>query len=152
MQYMGSPVGTTRAVLFTGVALAAALVLGGCSESVEEASGDFCSSLDTLDAELESLESLVAGDATLDDLEAQRDVVSDAWQDAADNAGTLDEAVSTEADSAYGTFQDAIDAIPGDATVTEAAAQYAAAVRAHVADLATIAVDAGCDTPETPES
>ena len=126
-------------------------MLTGCSESVEDASGDFCSNLDTLDAELASLESLVA-DATLDDIEAQRDVVADAWQDAADSAGSLDEAVSNEADSAYDAYQDAIGAIPGDATVAEAAPQYAAAVQAYVADLATIAVDAGCETPATPQS
>ena len=148
---MRSPARRARVLLAAGVTVAAAVMLTGCSESVEDASGDFCSNLDTLDAELASLESLVA-DATLDDIEAQRDVVADAWQDAADSAGSLDEAVSNEADSAYDAYQDAIGAIPGDATVAEAAPQYAAAVQAYVADLATIAVDAGCETPATPQS
>jgi hypothetical protein len=139
-------------LLAAGVAVTAASALVGCSESVEEAGGDFCSNLDTLEAELASLESLVAGDATLDDIEAQRDVVADAWQDVEDSAGSLDEAVSNEADSAYDAYQDALGAVPGDATVTEAAPQYAAAVQAYVADLATIAVDAGCESPESPES
>ena len=51
----------------------------------------------------------------------------------------LDEAVASAAESAYGDFQDAVSAIPGDATLSEAAEQYAAASRAYTASLATIA-------------
>ena len=71
---------------------AGALLLTGCTESVEEASGDFCSNLDTLEAELASLESLVAGDATLDDIDAQRAVVRDAYDATAASASVADDA------------------------------------------------------------
>lgn len=125
---------------------AGALLLVGCTESVEEASGDFCSNLDTLEAELASLESLVAGDATLDDIDAQREVVRDAYDAAASSAGDLDEAVSGEADAAYDSYQNALREIPGDATLSEAAPAYASAAQAYLASLATIAVDAGCET------
>lgn len=125
---------------------AGALLLAGCTQSVDEASGDFCSNADALEAELVSLGSLVDGDATVDDVEAQRDAVSDAYDNLASSGGDLDEAVSAAADDAYSSYQDAVDAIPGDASVTEAATAYAAAAQAYVADLATIAVDAGCES------
>lgn len=138
-------VGGVLARVVVGAA-AGALLLAGCTESVEDASSGFCSNLDTLEAELASLESLVVGDATLDDIDAQREVVRDAYDAAASSAGDLDEAVSGEADSAYDSYQDAVDAVPGDATLSEAAPQYASAAQGYLASLATIAVDAGCDT------
>ena len=137
--------GSMRARVGVGIA-AGALLLAGCTESVEEASGDFCSNLDTLEAELASLESLVAGDATLDDIDAQREVVRDAWDAAASSAGDLDEAVAGEADAAYDSYQNALGEIPGDATLSEAAPAYASATQGYLASLATIAVDAGCET------
>lgn len=142
---MRIPTRSARARMAVGLA-AGALLLAGCTESVEEASGDFCANLDTLEAELASLESLVAGDATVDDIEAQKEVVRDAYDAAEASAGELDEAVSNDAEAAYDSYEDAVSEIPGDATLSEAAPQYASAVQAYVASLATIAVDAGCET------
>ena len=142
---MSPSLGSTRARMAAGVA-AVALLLAGCTETVDDASGDFCSNLDTLESEVASLESLVAADATLDDIDAQREIVRDAWDSVASSAGDLDEAVSAEADSSYDSYQDALGEIPGDATLTEAAPVYAAAAQAYLASLAGIAVDAGCET------
>ena len=142
---MSLSLGSTRARMAAGVA-AVALLLAGCTETVDDASGDFCSNLDTLESEVASLESLVAADATLDDIDAQREIVRDAWDSVASSAGDLDEAVSAEADSSYDSYQDALGEIPGDATLTEAAPVYAAAAQAYLASLAGIAVDAGCET------
>lgn len=139
----------TARLALAAVGLTAALALGGCSESVDEASADYCSSVDNLNSELASLASLVGGDATLDEIQAQRDAVSGAYDETAAAAGDLEESVSSAADSAYSDFQDAVDAIPGDATLTEAAEQYAAAARQYEASLATIAADAGCETSES---
>ena len=99
--------------------------------------------MDTLQSEVASLESLVASDATLDEIDAQREAVSEAYDATAGSASDLDEAVASAAESAYGDFQDAVSAIPGDATLSEAAEQYAAASRAYTASLATIAADGG---------
>lgn len=139
----------SRLVLAGAVGVSAALALAGCTESVEEASADYCSSIETLESELESLRSLVGGDGTLDDIEAQRDAVGEAFDASAEAAGDLEESVSAAASSANEEFQDAVAAIPGDATLTEAAGQYAAAARQYLASLATVASDAGCEPSQT---
>ncbi len=123
-----------------------ALGLAGCSQSVEEAGGEYCSDLDTLRGELAALTSLVGGDATVEQLQEQRDAVREAYDAAVSSAGDLDQAVSNEADQAYEDYQDAVDAIPGDASLTEAGPQYVAAVQAYLADLGSIADQAGCAT------
>jgi hypothetical protein len=142
---MRMSVASARSRVAVGL-MAGALLVGGCTESVEEASGDFCSDVDTLEAELASLESLVEGDATLDDIEAQREVVREAYDATVSSGGDLDEAVSSEADAAYDSYQEAVDAVPGDATLSEAAPEYASAVQDYLASLAMIATDAGCET------
>lgn len=122
----------------------AALALAGCSDSVEEASADYCASLDDLNAEVASLRSLVAGDATQEQISDQADSVRGAYEATVAAAGDLDEAVSNEADSAYDTFSSSVDAIAGDATLSEAAAQYSAAAQTYLSSLAGIAQEAGC--------
>jgi hypothetical protein len=138
--------GVVRAGTVTAVAAVVALGLAGCSQSVEEASGEYCADLDALRGELSSLTSLVGGDATVEQLQEQRDAVSEAYDAVVSRGDDLDQAVSTEADQAYQAYQDAVDAIPGDASLTEAAPQYAAAVQAYLADLESIADQAGCAT------
>ena len=137
--------GPSRSTIAVAVA-AGALLLAGCTESVEDASGDYCSNLDSLQAELAALESLLAGDATLDEINEQREVVRDAFDATAASAGDLNEAVSGEADSANDSYPDAYAGVPGHATHSEAGPQYASAVQGYPPSLATIADDAGCDS------
>jgi hypothetical protein len=134
-----------RRSLAAGAAPVLVLSLAACSQSVDEASSDYCSGLDTLRAEIASLESLVSSDATLDEIQAQRATVQDAYQATSDSAADLDDAVAEAAESAHDDYQEALDAIPDDAALTEAASQYADAVRGYAVSLATIAADAGCD-------
>lgn len=131
------------------VTLGASVALAGCAESVDEASADYCSSIQTLEGELESLGALVGGDATLEEIQAQRDAVSEAFDASSEAAGDLEESVSVAADSANEAFRDAVDAIPDDATLSEAAGQYASAAQQYLASLATIAADAGCEPTAT---
>ena len=140
-------VGIMRTGTVTASAAAAvALGLAGCSQSVEEAGGEYCANLDSLRSEVSALTSLVGGDATVEQLQEQRDAVGAAYDAVVGSAGDLDQAVSDEADQAYQDYQDAVAAIPGDASLTEAAPQYAAAVQAYLADLGSIADQAGCAT------
>lgn len=72
--------GKRRRLLIPTVSLAVvALALGGCSDTVEEASTDYCTSLDDLNAEVASLRSLVAGDATQEQVSDQAEAVRGAY-------------------------------------------------------------------------
>lgn len=134
--------GTTRWWLRpVGVTLGRCVLVSGCTESVEEASDNYCSSLESLDSAVVDLRALVAGDATVEEVHDQKTAIQDAYQQTVDAASDLDEAVSNESERAYDSFQDAVDAIP----VSEAAAQYTAAAEAYLALLANIAVEAGCE-------
>ena len=73
------------------------------------------------------------------------DDASSAYDATAEAAGDLKESVSSAAESACDDFQGAIDAVPGDASLSEAAGQYAAAARQYQAPLATTAASAGCE-------
>lgn len=121
------------------------LGLAACSSpTVDEASTGYCDRLDSLGAELATMRELVASDGSVDDLAAQRDVVREAYLAAQEAGDTLGSAVSDAADTAAATFEDALDAIPGDASLSEAAAAYATAADAYVAELASIGSEAGC--------
>ncbi len=138
--------GGTGARIAAAVAVTGILASGlaGCGQSVNEASGEYCSNLSTLRSELGSLTSLVGGDATLEDLQAQRDAVGAAYDDMVSSAGDLDAAVEAESETAYQEYRGAVEAIPGDTPLTEAAPQYASAVQAYLTALASIADEAGC--------
>lgn len=136
-----------RLLIATVPLVVAALALGGCSDTVEEASADYCTSLDDLNAEVASLRSLVAGDATQEQVSDQAEAVRGAYDATVTAAGNLDEAVSNEASSAYDTFSSTVEAIPDDSTLSETADQYSAAAQTYLDSLASIAQEAGC-TPE----
>jgi len=130
-----------------GIVLAAMSLplLAACSsDSVEDSSAEFCNDLTTLEAEVTSMKSLVASNATLEQIQDQEDVVADAWSDVRDSAENLNSAVSDDAESAADDFQSALGDIPGDATLTEAAPQYDAAVEAYLQSLAGISSEADC--------
>lgn len=128
-----------------GIATLALTGLAGCtSPTVDEASADYCERLETLQDELMTMRDVVTSDGTVDDLAAQRDVVREAYQATQEAADELAGTVASSADEAAATFEDAIDAIPGDASLSEAAGAYSAATEAYIEDLAGIASDADC--------
>lgn len=138
---------TTRLAVLAAVG--AAVALAGCTQSVDEASTDYCSSIETLEGELDSLGSLVSGDATPEEIQAQREAVSEAFDASSEAAGDLEESVSGAANAANEAFQDAVDAIPDDASLIDTARQYTSAAQQYLASLATIAADAGCEPTPT---
>ncbi len=133
------------ATLATALLTAAAAALAGCSSpSTEDAAAAYCASLESVQGELTSLVELVKGDATVSEVQDQRDAVSAAIDAAAEDAAELDDAVRTDAEDASGAFDDAVSAIPGDATVSEAAGAYQTAADGYLTSLSSIAETAGC--------
>lgn len=129
-----------------GVIAAAGLVLAGCSsdESPSEASDRYCETLVGLDAELDTFRGLVSQDASVDELEAQRDAVRDAAKQVSDAAGDVDEAVAAEVSDARSDFEDAVGDIPGDASATEALAVYSDAVEDYYIAVQATLDEVGC--------
>lgn len=135
---------TRRIVALAAGTAAAGLLISACSQSTEEASEAYCASVDQLDAELVELQKLITSNATKEEVSDQADQVRDAYEDTRDASGDLGESVKDEASDAFDEFQNTVDDIPDDATVTESLDVYAAAAQAYVADLVTIAEEAGC--------
>jgi uncharacterized protein YdeI (YjbR/CyaY-like superfamily) len=90
-------------------------------QSAEEAQVDFCQALVAYGDSLQSLTS-VSASTTVDEIEENREAVAGARQDVQDAAGDLREAKLREAEKAWDDLQDAINDIPGNATMGEAAA------------------------------
>lgn len=123
-----------RVALAVGAGALTVAALIGCSsgETPQEAAGDYCEALDELNRELAELGDLVAQDATLDELNAQRESVSDAVDRANASAGAVDQSITEAIRSARGAFAAEIDDVPGDATVSEAAEAYKNALQGFV--------------------
>jgi hypothetical protein len=123
-----------------------ALALAGCSsESTEDANQAYCDAVATAQAEAAELRSLITGGgATVEDVQAQVDTIRDAAQEASDAAGSLSDSVRADIEAADEAFDSAIEAIPGDATLAQAAVQYQAAVSAWDAAVAQIRTEVGC--------
>ena len=123
----------------------AALLLAGCSQGLDEATQEYCNDLDALKAEASQLEELVAGDAPVEDIGAQAGAVSDAYSTLRASAQDVDQAIADEVDDAYGAYQDQVEQIPTDATLSGAAPLYGDAVESYLDSLAEIANDVGCE-------
>ncbi len=135
----------SRAVVL-GALAALALGLAACSstESPTEAAEEYCAAVASLQAEVLNLSDLVSSDATVDELRAQREAVS-AAADAVDaQAVDVDDAIDASLDEAQETFEAAIEAIPGDATASEAAQAYNAAATEYNEAVVEVLRDLGC--------
>jgi hypothetical protein len=125
-------------------ALLATATLTGCSTSVDDASTDYCENLDTLRGELTSLRALVSTDATVEEVADQRSAVLSAYEDTTAAAEDLDAAVRDAASGAYSSFEDSVGGISTDLPLSEAAGEYTGASDAFLAELGSIADEAGC--------
>ncbi|MGB8019780.1 MAG: hypothetical protein WCF04_00965 [Candidatus Nanopelagicales bacterium] len=132
------PAATAGLVLVVG--------LSACSSTDTTTQNEqYCTSATTLQTELTELTTMVAGgEATVNDVEKQVTAVESAYRTALDQAEDVPDAVRSEIQSAYATFVKAVNAIPGTATVAEAADAYKAAVVAYEAELAKIRTEVGC--------
>ena len=134
---------TAAAVAGIGLALS----LSACSSSGDtaETNAAYCESAANVQTEVAALRTLVTGgDATVDQVQEQRDAIASAVQDAQDQAGSLADSVQADIKAADDTFDAALQAIPGDATLVQAAASYAAAIQAWDASVKAIRTEVGC--------
>lgn len=131
------------AVAATGAALM--VLVAGCSQGTDEATAEYCNNLDALRAEAAQLQDLVAGDATVSEIAAQAQAVSSAYRDVRDAGQDVGQAISEEVDDAYAAYQDQVDQIPADATLSEAVPLYGDALEAYLDQLAEITNDVGCE-------
>jgi len=134
---------TAAAVAGLGLALS----LSACSSrgDTAETNAAYCESAANVQTEVAALRTLVTGgDATVDQVQEQRDAIASAVQDAQDQAGSLADSVQADIKAADGTFDAALQAIPGDATLPQAAASYAAAIQAWDASVKAIRAEVGC--------
>lgn len=137
---------TPRRVTAALAGLGLALSLSACSsQDTAEANAEYCSASAAAQSEVLALKTLVtSGDATLDQVQEQRDAIANATQEAQSKASNLSGAVKSEIEAADKAFQDAIAAIPGDANLLEAAAQYRAALDAWNTAVLSIRSEVGC--------
>lgn len=134
---------TAAAVAGIGLALS----LSACSSSGDTADTNaaYCESAANVQTEVASLKTLVTGgSATVDQVQEQRDVIASAVQDAQKQAESLADSIQADVKAADDTFEAALQAIPGDATLPQAAASYAAAIQAWDASVKAIRTEVGC--------
>ena len=138
---------TARSITATLAGLGLALSLSACSSSDDtaETSAQYCTSSAAAQAEVAELKTLVAGgEATIDDVKAQVESIGTATATAAEDAADLADSVKADMTAADKAFDDAIKAIPGDATLSDAAAAYQSAITAWDAAMVSIRTEAGC--------
>lgn len=160
---------TFRKTAGVAAALALALSLSACSSSSDTAAGTpaasapaasapasptssvgaaneaFCTSSAALKTEIENLRTLVTGGSvTVEALQAQRDAIKAAGEQAKTDAQTLDAAVQAGVTGAQAAFQTAIDAIPADQTGLKEVAAYTAAAVVFAKAVDAIDNEVGC--------
>lgn len=97
-------------------------LVAGCNlQSAEEAQFEFCQALASYGESVQGLQSIDAS-TTVDELQAARNNLSEAREAVGEAAGDLREAQIRDAEAAWENLENAIDDIPGDATLGEAAA------------------------------
>ena len=139
--------GTARTITVTLAGLGLALSLSACSSSDDtaETSAQYCTSSAAAQAEVAELKTLVTGgEATIDDVKTQVQAIGAATATASKDAADLADSVKADIKAADDAFNDAIGNIPGDATLTEAAAAYQAAIDAWDAAMVSIRTETGC--------
>ncbi len=135
-----------RRVTATLATVGLALSLAACSSAdTAEANAEYCTASATAQSEVAKLKTLVtSGNATVDQVNEQRQAIAGAVEEAQGKAGDLGDTVKADIQAADEAFDDAIAAIPGDATIPEAADQYRAAVDAWDEAIMAIRSEVGC--------
>jgi tetratricopeptide (TPR) repeat protein len=100
-------------------ALALCLAAAGCSQPTsQEAEASLCEALSELDQAMQNLES-INETATVGELKAAEDQVTEAMKNVETAAADLDSARKAELQTAYDNLENAVRSIPDDATIQE---------------------------------
>jgi hypothetical protein len=129
-----------------GVAgLGLALSMTACAPATADANAAYCASSAAVQSEVAKLKAMATSSTvTLNDLSAQRNEVAKANAAAAKDAEKVGDEVKKEIASADNAFDQAIKAIPGSATVSEASAAYQAAIKDWDQAMLSIRTKVGC--------
>lgn len=136
-----------RLTTATLVGITLTLSLSACSSTQQttESNEQYCSSSAGVQAEVADLRTLLtSGTATRDDVQLQVESIGNSAKQSALDAADLAESVRADLQAADEAFDAAIDAIPDDASITEAAAAYRAAIDAWDSAVASIRAEVGC--------
>ena len=136
---------TSRAAAaIAGIGLALSLSACSSSDSVADTNAAYCEGAVTVQSDLEELASLVESGASTDAIKTQRDVVQSAIQANSVPLSQLQDSVQTEIEAANDAFDQAVAAIPDDATPAEAASSYTAAIEAYDTAVTEVESELGC--------
>jgi outer membrane murein-binding lipoprotein Lpp len=123
------------------LAALALLALAGCaSQTPEEATAEFCASLQAFDDSVKQLEQITP-DNTVGEVNQAREEVADAWQQVTRSAENLTEVRVESIENTWKNLEQTIGAISNRDTIAEAAASVtasAAAVRAAVDEVGSV--------------
>lgn len=123
--------------LLLGVVVILALsmfVVVGCGGSEEEAKAELSAALDELETSIAGFQQMGA-DSTVDDIIAARDAVKEDWAAVAEAGKKVDEATTSEAEQAWAEADAAIDSVPRDASLVEAAVIILPPVQAFLTEV-----------------
>ena len=110
-----------------------------------DANAAYCASSAAVQSEVAKLKAMATSSTvTLNDLSAQRNEVAKANAAAAKDADKVGDEVKKEIAAADNAFDQAIKAIPGSATVSEASAAYQAAIKDWDQAMLSIRTKVGC--------
>jgi hypothetical protein len=129
-----------RKALILGLVVVLALAVVAvvaCGGSDEEAKANLSAALDTAEASMAGFASSIGADSSVDDITAALESFEPEWQAVIDAAKEVDGADAAAAEQAWTDVTTAIDSIPENATILEAAA----IIMGPVTNLQTVAAD-----------
>lgn len=113
---------TTLLIAFGLLVAALSVAALACDDdelSEEEATAQLCEDLDALEAADAAFDDL-GGDSTIDEIRATNDAYNEALDDAVGSARDVANVRTQPIEDAYDNLAQAVNDIPGDATITEA--------------------------------
>ena len=120
--------------------LGLSLALAGCSSSSDttDTTAAWCTGAATVQSEVTKLETLVAEGASSELVKTQWNAVESAIQANSVPLSQLEDSTQQEISAAYDALSTAVEAIPSDASPSEAAPQYKAAIDTFNTDMQSI--------------